>query len=141
MSNSFWGINRKDGIDYRMQAKLFRVIVPVSDLPRSVGFYSVLLGGSGKRVSVGRHYFTCGSVILACYDPLTEDGKAFTANPQHIYFSVEDLEGAYELAKTAGCEWLEEAIHVRAWGERSFYARDPFGNRLCFVDFRTVYTG
>jgi hypothetical protein len=29
----------------------------------------------------------------------------------------------------------------RPWGERSFYAVDPFGNRLCFVAGDTVFTG
>ena len=32
-------------------------------------------------------------------------------------------------------------IVVRPWGERSFYAFDPFGNPICFVDARTVFTG
>ncbi|MGA8663757.1 MAG: VOC family protein [Thermoplasmata archaeon] len=30
---------------------------------------------------------------------------------------------------------------VRPWGERSFYATDPSGNPLCFVDSRTLFTG
>ena len=33
------------------------------------------------------------------------------------------------------------AIVVRPWGERSFYAEDPTGNPLCFVDDRTLFTG
>ena len=32
-------------------------------------------------------------------------------------------------------------IVVRPWGERSFYAADPFGNGLCFVDEKTLFTG
>jgi hypothetical protein len=32
-------------------------------------------------------------------------------------------------------------IVTRPWGERSFYAADPFGNRLCFVDEQTIFTG
>jgi hypothetical protein len=32
-------------------------------------------------------------------------------------------------------------IAVRPWGERSFYLHDPFGNPLCFVDARTLFTG
>jgi hypothetical protein len=32
-------------------------------------------------------------------------------------------------------------IGVRPWGERSFYATDPFGNLLCFVDGETLFTG
>ena len=32
-------------------------------------------------------------------------------------------------------------IVKRPWGERSFYVEDPFGNGLCFVDERTLFTG
>jgi hypothetical protein len=30
---------------------------------------------------------------------------------------------------------------VRPWGERSFYAADPWRNPLCFVEAGTAYTG
>jgi hypothetical protein len=34
-------------------------------------------------------------------------------------------------------------IETRPWGERSFYATDPFGNPICnpicFVDSRTLF--
>jgi len=33
------------------------------------------------------------------------------------------------------------ALVTRPWGELSFYANDPFGNGLCFVDASTVFTG
>ena len=33
------------------------------------------------------------------------------------------------------------AVATRPWGERSFYARDPFGNGICFVDRESVFTG
>jgi hypothetical protein len=32
-------------------------------------------------------------------------------------------------------------IAERPWGERSFYASDPFGNPLCFVSRESVFTG
>lgn len=32
-------------------------------------------------------------------------------------------------------------IQTQPWGERSFYCADPFGNKLCFVDEKTVFTG
>jgi hypothetical protein len=32
-------------------------------------------------------------------------------------------------------------IVKRPWGERSFYAIDPTGNKLCFVDAATLFTG
>jgi predicted enzyme related to lactoylglutathione lyase len=122
--------------------KLFRVILPVSDITRARQFYSLLLGLPGKRVSPGRHYFDCGGTILACYDPKA-DGDSITAipNPDHIYIAVSDLDAAYARAKSAGCQWLEEKIKKRDWGERSIYAKDPFGNPICLVDEKSVFTG
>lgn len=123
-------------------AKLYRVIVPVADIVRAAVFYGRLLGTQGERVSAGRHYFDCGGVILACYDPRA-DGDDFDARPnqEHIYFAEPDLEAAFERAQRAGCSWMEDRIETRPWGERSFYARDPFGNPLCFVDETTLFTG
>ncbi len=55
--------------------------------------------------------------------------------------AVADLEAVFERAKAAGCVWLEAAISARPWGERCFYARDPFGNPICFVDEGTLFLG
>jgi extradiol dioxygenase family protein len=44
--------------------RLFRVIVPVSDIERAAHFYGALLGDVGQRVSPGRHYFDCEGTIL-----------------------------------------------------------------------------
>jgi catechol 2,3-dioxygenase-like lactoylglutathione lyase family enzyme len=125
-----------------MQVKLYRVILPVSDIERAQRFYAQLLNLPGKRVSPGRHYFDCGGTILACFDPRA-DGDRFDAapNPDHLYFAVDDLEETYIRAKNAGCAWIEERIDTRPWGERSFYAKDPFGNPVCFVDTQTIFTG
>lgn len=125
-----------------MAIKLFRVIAPVTGIDVAATFYAHLLGMPGQRVSGGRHYFDCGGTILACFDP-RGDGDDWDAkpNPDHIYFAVDDLEATYERAKTAGCTQLEDQIKTRPWMERSFYATDPFGNRLCFVDERTTFMG
>ena len=125
-----------------MPTKLYRVIVSVSDIEKAAAFYSQLLQQPGDRVSPGRHYFECDGTILACFDPRA-DGDDFDAqpNPGHLYFAVADLEAALARARNAGCSALDEQIDTRPWGERSFYANDPFGNPLCFVDERTVFTG
>jgi uncharacterized glyoxalase superfamily protein PhnB len=31
-------------------------------------------------------------------------------------------------------------IETQPWGERSFYCKDPFGNKLCFVAADTLVT-
>jgi predicted enzyme related to lactoylglutathione lyase len=125
-----------------VSVRLYRTILPVSDVERAAAFYAEVFGSPGERVSGQRHYFDCGGVILACVDPRGDTpGAEFRPNPDHVYFAVGDLEDVFERAKTAGCAWLEAAISTRPWGERCFYARDPFGNPLCFVDERTLFTG
>jgi catechol 2,3-dioxygenase-like lactoylglutathione lyase family enzyme len=121
---------------------LFRVIVPVSDPKKAVRFYSHLFGMPGRSVGGGRHYFDCGPVILALLDSKTPP------HAEYLYLSVADLEQVHARAKELGC-LSGESLHgasaaemiVRPWGERSFYAFDPFGNGLCFVDAATVFTG
>jgi uncharacterized glyoxalase superfamily protein PhnB len=122
--------------------RLYRVILPVSDISAAEKFYSHVLAIPGQRVSPGRHYFNCGGTILACYDPRADGDKHnATPNPDHIYIAVSDLEGTFARANSAGCQEIEEKIQTRPWGERSFYAKDPFGNPICFVDEKTVFTG
>lgn len=130
-------------------AKLFRVILPVSDIDHAARFYGSLLASAGRRVSAGRHYFDCEGTLLACMDPQAEgDGYQPTPNPEHIYFAVDDLEATYATAREVGASFSTDESHgpmgeirVRPWGERSFYVDDPFGNRICFVERGTVFTG
>ena len=126
---------------------LFRMILHVSDMNRAAGFYTALLGTAGRRVAPSRLYFDCGAVILALVDPAGGE-EAPKTNPDYVYFSVQDLEAVHARASELGCLSKGEVhgrsagdIATRPWGERSFYAYDPFGNGLCFVDERTVFTG
>jgi uncharacterized glyoxalase superfamily protein PhnB len=121
--------------------RLFRVILPVGDIDAAAAFYIGVLGLPGTRVSGGRHYFDCGGTLLACYDALADgDPEPVGPNPQYVYFAVDDLEATYDRARAGGADELTE-IEVQPWGERSFYARDPFGNPICFVDSSTRFTG
>jgi uncharacterized glyoxalase superfamily protein PhnB len=132
-------------------AKLFRVILPVSDIGRAAKFYEILLGQPGRRVSPGRHYFDCEGVVLACFDP-GQDGDGYEARPipEPVYLAVDDLRATFDKAKEAGASLSTNVvpgvgplgeIAERPWGERSFYASDPFGNPLCFVSRESVFTG
>ncbi|WP_222983282.1 VOC family protein [Flagellimonas meishanensis] len=126
-----------------MTAKLYRIIFPVADIEKAAAFYSQVLAEKGIRVSPGRHYFDIGGTILACYDPKS-DGDAQTEwkfhENQYIYISVPDLQGVHNKMGNLGCQFLGEIEHM-PWGETLFYANDPFGNPICFVDAKTVFTG
>ena len=131
-------------------ARLYRVILPVDSLDDAVRFYAALLDDAGMRISPGRHYFRCGEVTLAVYDPAA-DGDARTPRPNfdHVYFAVDDLETVFARAQRLGTLSKEVGdsglpmgeIARRPWGERSFYLKDPFGNPLCVVDAASIFTG
>lgn len=130
--------------------RLYRVILPVAGIEQAAKYYTELLGIKGMRVSPGRHYFDCGGVTLALYDPRADGDNALPKpNFEHVYFAVRDLESSYERAKRLGGLSKEIGdgnlamgkIEKRPWGERSFYMKDLFGNPLCFVDDRTLFTG
>jgi catechol 2,3-dioxygenase-like lactoylglutathione lyase family enzyme len=132
-------------------ARLFRVILPVSDIEKAQRFYAAVLGAPGRRVSPGRHYFDCEGTILACFDPVA-DGDGYPATPlrEPTYLAVDDLRAAFDACRAAGAGFSEASppgvgplgvIARRPWGETSFYATDPFGNPLCFVASSSVFTG
>lgn len=125
-------------------AKLYRVILPVSDIERAARFYEQVFATAGNRVSAGRHYFDCGGTILACYDPVADGdelGDGWRQHPlQYLYFAVADLEGTLQRVEAAGAT-IDGRIETMPWGERMFYARDPFGNHVSFVDEETQFTG
>jgi catechol 2,3-dioxygenase-like lactoylglutathione lyase family enzyme len=121
---------------------LFRAVVPVADIALGLGFYRHVLAIESEQVGPGRHYFHCGQTVLVCLDADAEGHEDMPRGPNrgHLYFAVDDLDDCHARASDAGCLWLEPAPRERAWGERSFYARDPFDNPLCFVARTTRYT-
>jgi len=127
-----------------MTATLYRVILPVTDIDLAAEFFGSVFEVPGERVSPGRHYFDCGGTILAVYDPEADGddvGVGWTFHEsQYLYFSVDDLAAIRERVIAAGGAALTE-IEVMPWGERLFYATDPVGSRLCFVDASTEFRG
>ena len=121
---------------------IFRIFIPVTDFDKALAFYQRLFDSEGRTIHRGRHYFDCGPVIFAVIE---NNGPPIA---DHIYFSTDELEAVFARAKELDC--LERSdvhgspsdeIFVRPWGERSFYARDLYGNGLCFVDSTTLFTG
>ncbi|MBT8078770.1 MAG: VOC family protein [Gammaproteobacteria bacterium] len=134
-----------------INAKIFRILIPVSDIEQAAGFYGAVLSQAGQRISPGRHYFNCGGLVLACFDPVADgDGYDPEPLPEPIYFAVDDLQTVFDRAASAGATFPDDEIpnvgylgkiQKRPWGEVSFYASDPFGNPLCFVSSESVFTG
>ena len=126
---------------------LFRVLVEVGDLEKATAFYSKLLGSSGRAIYGGqRHYYDCGPLIFGLVD-VSADHEPHPV-PLDYYFAVKDLEAVHARAKALDCLSKTDVhgdsggeIAVRPWRERSFYAEDPWGNGLCFVDDTTMFTG
>ena len=129
--------------------KLFRIAVQVADLDKASAFYAQLLDDPGRRIPRGsRHYFDCGPVILALVDVAQGAHQEPKPIPDYVYFAVGNLDQVHERAKQMNCLAKDDVhgedageIVKRPWGERSFYAEDPWGNGLCFVDETTLFTG
>lgn len=126
--------------------QFFRLNIEVGDLTSAISFYTNLLGVGGRKQAGSRCYFECGPVTLQVLDVSSVSQPHPAAKA--LYFTVNDLEAAYERARALQCLSREEVhdapggrIVVRPWGERSFYAQDPWKNPLCFVEEGTVYTG
>jgi catechol 2,3-dioxygenase-like lactoylglutathione lyase family enzyme len=126
--------------------QFFRASVEVDDLDVAISFYTKLLGLPGRKQAGSRCYFECGPVTLSVLDVSTVRQPHPAAKA--LYFTVKNLEAAYERALALGCVSREDVhdapgggIVVRPWGERSFYVEDPWKNPLCFVEEGTVYTG
>ncbi len=127
-----------------MPATLYRLILPVGDIDKAASFYGAVLGSDGERVSPGRHYVDVGGVILALYDPAADGddlgGGWRPHENQYIYIAVPDLEATRSRSEAAGAANVS-TIETMPWGERLFYAQDPFGNPISFVDDKTLFTG
>ncbi len=127
--------------------RLYRVTLEVGDGPRASAFYARLLGVDGRRASSERTYFDCGGVIVALVD-VSPTGRAARPHPEHLYFAVADVDAVHAIAAALGALDPRDVhgapagdVTRRPWGERSFYALDPWGNHLCFVDATTLSTG
>jgi len=124
-----------------------RIILHVGNLEKATQFYSDLLGIKGTPAGGGRVYFQCGSVIVAILDP-SPGGVAPQPIPDIIYFTVQDIQSAFDRAEKLDCLDPQDVhgepagkIVQRPWGERSFYVVDPWKNGLCFIEEKTLYTG
>ena len=126
--------------------QFFRLNIEVGDLDQAARFYGSLLALEGRKQAGARVYFQAGPVTLQVVD--VSSNGAPHPGAKALYFTVRDLDAAFARARELGC-LSRESVHdapgggivVRPWGERSFYAEDPWKNPLCFVEEGTVYAG
>ena len=126
--------------------QMFRLNVEVGDLGAAATFYGTLFAQEGRLQAGSRVYVAAGPVTLQVVD-VSRGGRPHPA-AKALYFTVADLDAIHARAKGLGCLSKEDVhgalggdVVVRPWGERSFYAEDPWGNPLCFVEEGTVYAG
>ena len=122
--------------------RLFRLNIEVGSVDQAHDFYSELLGIEGRPQMGSRVYFDAGVTLQ-----VVEAQSPHTA-AKALYFEVPNLDTVHERAKRLDC-LSDGSVHgtpagepvVRPWGERSFYADDPWGNPLYFVEQGTIYSG
>ena len=76
--------------------QFFRLNIEVGDLKSAISFYTKLLGIEGRKQAGSRCYFNCGPVTLQMLD-VSSLGQPHPA-AKALYFTVNDLEAAYERA-------------------------------------------
>src|SRR5437879_10509660 len=120
--------------------RVFRIAVPASCIDESRTFYERLLALDADDTVPSRIYFHSGDLILAVIDWGAEDRGTLHPTSENLYFATGELDAVYERAVAIGAT-VVSPIETRPWGERSFYCLDPDGNRLCFVDEKTLFLG
>jgi catechol 2,3-dioxygenase-like lactoylglutathione lyase family enzyme len=123
--------------------RLFRLNIEVGDLAAAQHFYGKLLGVQGRGQAGNRFYINAGAVALQVVGVPSPHAAA-----KALYFVTANLDAIHASAASLGA-LSNELVHgpkggnisVKPWGERSFYANDPWGNPLCFVEAGTASVG
>lgn len=121
----------------------FRMNIEVGDLDAAKTFYETLFGVNGRLQAGSRFYLASGAVTFQIVAVPAPHPAA-----KALYFTVKDLDAVHARASALNALSQEKVhganggdINVRPWGERSFYAQDPWANPLCFVEEGTTYAG
>jgi predicted enzyme related to lactoylglutathione lyase len=126
----------RESKESNMKCRLVRVLIRVPEIEGAAAFYEQVLGVSGRRVSPGRHHLALGDIEVVCYDPAADGDLHDTAQSPslwQLYVAADEIESVLNRVECA-MGHVEQPISTKPWGERSFYACDPFGNRLCFIE-------
>jgi predicted enzyme related to lactoylglutathione lyase len=111
-----------------------QIHVSVADVDRSIAFYRDVLGVPFLFRVPGQPmaFFDCGGVRLYLGVPETAE---FRSSPL-LYFTVEDVDAAYEALRERGVSFLgaPHAVHRTETSElRMAFFADPDGNHLALM--------
>lgn len=108
------------------------VTIESEDLDRAAAFYAQALGVAPERAVPGRVFLSAGDARLVIVEKQTGDRVKID-----LYFASAALDDLHtRVIASGGGETTP--ISVSWSGERSFGCVDPDGNRLWFVDARTL---
>src|SRR5579863_3897964 len=88
--------------------QFFRISIEVDDLDVAVSFYSRLLAAQGRKQAGSRCYFECGPVTISVLD--VSKARQPHSAAKALYFTVKNLEAAFERAQALGCV-SQEDVH------------------------------
>jgi catechol 2,3-dioxygenase-like lactoylglutathione lyase family enzyme len=103
------------------------VVLHVSDLRRSIGFYTDVLGMTEHHGGSGYMFLRCGAQVLGLFE--TDDGEAVTAGPELNHIAFNAAPDSYEDVKAA-LERHGIEVRGRRGDPRCVYFRDPDGHQL-----------
>ena len=110
--------------------RISAITLRVSDMARSVGFYSDVLG---LKLLYGGPATSFSSLwTTGAKDPIlnVEEGTAWQ-NWGRLIFHVDDVDEFWRYLKSKGFD--PPSPSDAAWGERYFHLRDPDGHELSFA--------
>jgi catechol 2,3-dioxygenase-like lactoylglutathione lyase family enzyme len=109
-------------------SKIGLVMLGVSDLEKSIGFYRDRLGLTLAMRFEGFAFFEAGGVTLALNRGLVQ-GTGPIAGASEVVFAVEHVRAAFEALRAQGVEFINEP-RVVSPGNFAANFRDPDGHLL-----------
>ena len=103
------------------------VVLHVSDLKRSIGFYTGVLGMTEHHGGAGYMFLRCGNQVLGLFE--TDEGEAVAAGPELNHVAFNAAPNGYDEVK-ATLESHGIAVRGRRGDPRCIYFRDPDGHQL-----------
>ena len=103
------------------------VVLHVSDLKRSLKFYTEILGLTEHHGGSGYMFLRCGGQVLGLFE--VDDGEDVTAGPELNHLAFNQSTGSYEEVK-ALLESHGIEVRARRGDPRCIYFSDPDGHQL-----------